>query len=138
MSPQSVSERNWDLELLILVVISLSVHLSLFLPFSTISGIWKTYFCYIFIKTCYLKFQMSKPLLEDVLEKRVFQYLRANSLKNTCEGTHFLVNFYSQLFFQDFDLRFIWLLLGTLNHHRNSYQRMGWTPKKKFLMNKNV
>ena len=71
---------------------------------------------------------MSKPLIEVVLEKRVFQYQKAKSLKNTCEGIHFLVNL--QVFFKEFELRFIWLLLGTLSHHRSCYQPMGWTAKK--------
>ena len=84
----------------------------------------------------YLMLQMSKPLLEDVLERRVFQYLRAKSLENNCEGIHILVNL--QVFFQDFDVRFIWLLLGTLSHHRYFYQPMGWTQKKELLMKINV
>ena len=76
----------------------------------------------------YLKLQMSKPLIEVVLEKRVLQYQKAKSLKNTCEGIHFLVNL--QVFSQDFELPFIWLLLETLSHHHNCHQPMGWTPKK--------
>ena len=121
-------KKNWDLKLLILVVISLSVKPR---PFSAIFNNFPNVKNIFWL--CFHKNVLPEVANEQAANRRCSWEKDAPIPKGKIPEKHLWRNsFFSKLagILQDFDLRFIWLLLRTLSHHRNCYQPMGWTQKR--------